>query len=87
MFAWKVAALMPWPVAAVVWGLSVATVLGGFFALFLTAVFTWKVAALMPLPVAAVWIMAADTVVDGFYGIFIHEEKYRLGNPHRYWFF
>uniref|UniRef100_A0A0E0L7U6 Uncharacterized protein n=1 Tax=Oryza punctata TaxID=4537 RepID=A0A0E0L7U6_ORYPU len=42
----------------------------------LTAVFTWKVAALMPLPVAAVaWIMAAATVVGGFYGFFIHEDK------------
>ncbi|KAL6606215.1 hypothetical protein ACP70R_041868 [Stipagrostis hirtigluma subsp. patula] len=33
-FAWKVAALMPWPVAAVVWGLAMATTIGGFFALF-----------------------------------------------------
>lgn len=37
MFAWKVAALMPWPVAAVVWGLAAATVVGGFVALFVRA--------------------------------------------------
>ena len=42
----------------------------------LTAVFTWKVAALMPLPLAAAaWIMAAATVVGGFYGFFIHDDK------------
>ncbi|XP_006656635.2 uncharacterized protein LOC102718464 [Oryza brachyantha] len=42
----------------------------------LTAAFTWKVAAVMPLPVAAVaWLMAAATVVGGFYGFFVHEEK------------
>ncbi|KAF0910770.1 hypothetical protein E2562_004748 [Oryza meyeriana var. granulata] len=34
MFAWKVAALMPPPVAAVVWGLAVATSIGGFLAFF-----------------------------------------------------
>uniref|UniRef100_A0A0E0FHV3 Uncharacterized protein n=1 Tax=Oryza nivara TaxID=4536 RepID=A0A0E0FHV3_ORYNI len=34
MFAWKVAALMPPPVAAVVWALAVATSLGGFLAFF-----------------------------------------------------
>ncbi|XP_006655786.2 uncharacterized protein LOC102702945 [Oryza brachyantha] len=34
MFAWKVAALMPAPVAAVVWALAVATSLGGFLAIF-----------------------------------------------------
>ncbi|XP_062234157.1 uncharacterized protein LOC133931320 [Phragmites australis] len=34
-FAWKVAAVMPSAVAgAVVWGLAVATTVGGFFALF-----------------------------------------------------
>jgi sterol desaturase/sphingolipid hydroxylase (fatty acid hydroxylase superfamily) len=27
MFVWKVAALMLWPVVAVVWGLSIVTVL------------------------------------------------------------
>uniref|UniRef100_A0A0D9WLT1 Uncharacterized protein n=1 Tax=Leersia perrieri TaxID=77586 RepID=A0A0D9WLT1_9ORYZ len=36
-FAWKVAAFMPPPVAAVVWGLAVATSLGGFVALFVYA--------------------------------------------------
>jgi hypothetical protein len=37
-FAWKVAGVMPSPVAAaVVWGLAVATTAGGFFALFLQA--------------------------------------------------
>ncbi|KAF0910774.1 hypothetical protein E2562_004752 [Oryza meyeriana var. granulata] len=42
----------------------------------LTAVFTWKVAALMPLPVAVMaWVMAAATVIGGFYGFFIHEDK------------
>ncbi|XP_006656636.1 uncharacterized protein LOC102718748 [Oryza brachyantha] len=42
----------------------------------LAAVFTWKVAAMMPLPVAAfTWVMAAATVVGGFYGFFIHEYK------------
>uniref|UniRef100_J3MB93 Uncharacterized protein n=1 Tax=Oryza brachyantha TaxID=4533 RepID=J3MB93_ORYBR len=34
MFAWKVAALMPVPVAAVVWALAVATSLGGFLTIF-----------------------------------------------------
>jgi hypothetical protein len=34
-FAWKVAAVMPSAVAAaVVWGLAIATTVGGFFALF-----------------------------------------------------
>ncbi|CAL5045898.1 unnamed protein product [Urochloa decumbens] len=34
-FAWKVAAVMPYAVAAtVVWGLAIATTVGGFFALF-----------------------------------------------------
>ncbi|KAJ1257971.1 hypothetical protein BS78_10G037600 [Paspalum vaginatum] len=34
-FAWKVAAVMPSAVAgAVVWGLAVATIVGGFFAIF-----------------------------------------------------
>jgi hypothetical protein len=34
-FAWKVAAVMPSAVAAaVVWGLAIATIVGGFFALF-----------------------------------------------------
>lgn len=34
-FAWKVAALMPPAVAVLVWGLAVATSVGGFYALFL----------------------------------------------------
>uniref|UniRef100_A0A0A8XST9 Uncharacterized protein n=1 Tax=Arundo donax TaxID=35708 RepID=A0A0A8XST9_ARUDO len=34
-FAWKVAAVMPSAIAgAVVWGLAIATTIGGFFALF-----------------------------------------------------
>jgi hypothetical protein len=38
-FAWKVAAVMPSPVAAaIVWGLAVATTAGGFFALFVPGV-------------------------------------------------
>lgn len=35
MFSWRVAPLMPWPVAAGVWFMAVSTVLGGFYALFL----------------------------------------------------
>ena len=38
----------------------------------LTAMFSWRVAALMPgLMAAAVWLMAACTVVGGFYALFI----------------
>ncbi|TVT97339.1 hypothetical protein EJB05_57407, partial [Eragrostis curvula] len=32
-FAWKVAALMPPAVAVLVWGLAMATIVGGYFAL------------------------------------------------------
>ncbi|CAL5045889.1 unnamed protein product [Urochloa decumbens] len=35
MFSWRVAALMPGLVAAAVWLMAVATVIGGFYALFL----------------------------------------------------
>ncbi|CAL5050956.1 unnamed protein product [Urochloa decumbens] len=35
MFAWRVAAVMPyWPAALVVWALAAATTVGGFIALF-----------------------------------------------------
>ncbi|EAZ30904.1 hypothetical protein OsJ_14981 [Oryza sativa Japonica Group] len=38
----------------------------------LTVVFSWRVSALMPWPVAAaVWLMAASTVVGGFYTLFL----------------
>ncbi|TVT97350.1 hypothetical protein EJB05_57418, partial [Eragrostis curvula] len=36
-FAWKVAALMPPAVAVLVWGLAIATVAGGYFALYVHA--------------------------------------------------
>ncbi|KAJ1691179.1 hypothetical protein LUZ63_015334 [Rhynchospora breviuscula] len=35
MFSYKVAALMPLPVAVVVWAMASATILGGFYAFFL----------------------------------------------------
>jgi FlaA1/EpsC-like NDP-sugar epimerase len=35
MFSYKVAALMPMPVAVIVWAMSAATILGGFYAFFL----------------------------------------------------
>jgi hypothetical protein len=35
MFSWRVAALMPWPVAAGVWLMAAATTLGGYYTLFL----------------------------------------------------
>ncbi|KAF8697626.1 hypothetical protein HU200_035814 [Digitaria exilis] len=35
MFSWRVAALVPWHVAAGVWLLGGSTVVGGFYALFL----------------------------------------------------
>ncbi|KAL6606622.1 hypothetical protein ACP70R_042275 [Stipagrostis hirtigluma subsp. patula] len=42
------------------------------FTTVLTAMFSWRVAALMPLPVAAgVWLMAASTVLGGFYALFL----------------
>ena len=42
----------------------------------LTAAFTWKIGALLPLPfAAAAWIMAAATVLGGFYAMFIAGEK------------
>ena len=31
MFAYKVAALMPWPVALVVWAMAAAMIIGGFY--------------------------------------------------------
>ncbi|KAL6606623.1 hypothetical protein ACP70R_042276 [Stipagrostis hirtigluma subsp. patula] len=38
----------------------------------LTAMFSWRVAALVPLPLAAgVWLMAASTVLGGFYALFL----------------
>ncbi|CAL5045927.1 unnamed protein product [Urochloa decumbens] len=38
----------------------------------LTAMFSWRVAALMPgLVAAAVWLMAASTVIGGFYALFL----------------
>ncbi|OEL14156.1 hypothetical protein BAE44_0024825 [Dichanthelium oligosanthes] len=42
----------------------------------LTAAFTWKIGAMLPLSLAiAVWIMAAATVLGGFYMLFLHGEK------------
>jgi Family of unknown function (DUF6490) len=35
MFSYKVAALMSWPVALVVWGMAAAVVFGGFYAFFM----------------------------------------------------
>ncbi|GJN00923.1 hypothetical protein PR202_ga18150 [Eleusine coracana subsp. coracana] len=35
MFSWRVAALLPWLVAAGVWFMAASTVLGGYYALFL----------------------------------------------------
>ncbi|TVU01005.1 hypothetical protein EJB05_53550, partial [Eragrostis curvula] len=35
IFSWRVAALMPWAVAAGIWFMAASTVLGGFYALFL----------------------------------------------------
>ncbi|KAG6535841.1 uncharacterized protein LOC122020670 [Zingiber officinale] len=35
MFSYKVAAVMPWPVAAILWGMNCATTMGGFYAFFL----------------------------------------------------
>lgn len=35
MFSYKVAALMPLPVAVIVWAMASATILGGFYAFFL----------------------------------------------------
>ncbi|KAL6606621.1 hypothetical protein ACP70R_042274 [Stipagrostis hirtigluma subsp. patula] len=38
----------------------------------LTAMFSWRVAALVLLPVAAgVWLMAASSVLGGFYALFL----------------
>ncbi|RLN11931.1 hypothetical protein C2845_PM09G03170 [Panicum miliaceum] len=42
----------------------------------LTAAFTWRIGALLPLGFAvAAWIMAAATVLGGFYMLFLHGEK------------
>lgn len=42
----------------------------------LTAAFTWKIGAMVPLGFAvAAWIMAAATVLGGFYMMFLHGEK------------
>ncbi|CAN6165127.1 unnamed protein product [Urochloa humidicola] len=42
----------------------------------LTAAFTWKIGAMLPLGFAiAAWIMAAATVLGGFYMLFLHDEK------------
>uniref|UniRef100_A0A0D9WLT5 Uncharacterized protein n=1 Tax=Leersia perrieri TaxID=77586 RepID=A0A0D9WLT5_9ORYZ len=39
----------------------------------LTTVFSLRVSAIMPWPVdAVVWLMAAATVLGGFYGMFLH---------------
>ncbi|CAL5045888.1 unnamed protein product [Urochloa decumbens] len=35
MFSWRVAAVMPWPVAAGVWLMGGSTIAGGFYTLFL----------------------------------------------------
>ncbi|KAJ3701394.1 hypothetical protein LUZ61_005099 [Rhynchospora tenuis] len=35
MFSYKVAAIMPWPVDLVVWGLGSSVVIGGFYVFFL----------------------------------------------------
>jgi hypothetical protein len=35
LFSWRVAALMPWAVAAAVWFMEATTVLGGYYTLFL----------------------------------------------------
>ncbi|CAN6191208.1 unnamed protein product [Urochloa humidicola] len=38
----------------------------------LTAMFSWRVAAIMPgFMAAAVWLMAASTVIGGFYALFL----------------
>ncbi|XP_064993890.1 uncharacterized protein LOC135630690 [Musa acuminata AAA Group] len=34
MFSYKVAAVMPWPVSVVVWGMAAAVAMGGFWAFF-----------------------------------------------------
>ncbi|KAJ8480240.1 hypothetical protein OPV22_023967 [Ensete ventricosum] len=34
-FGWRVAEMMPWALAAVVWGMSLSVALGGFYGLFL----------------------------------------------------
>ncbi|TKW19648.1 hypothetical protein SEVIR_4G034301v4 [Setaria viridis] len=42
----------------------------------LTAAFTWKIGAMLPLGFAvAAWVMAAATVIGGFYMLFLHGEK------------
>ncbi|RLM56030.1 hypothetical protein C2845_PM10G02610 [Panicum miliaceum] len=42
----------------------------------LTATFTWRIGEMMPLGFAvAAWIMAAATVLGGFYMLFLHGEK------------
>ncbi|CAL5045891.1 unnamed protein product [Urochloa decumbens] len=42
----------------------------------LTASFTWRIGAMLPLSFAiAAWIMAAATVLGGFYVLFLHDEK------------
>ncbi|CAN6172503.1 unnamed protein product [Urochloa humidicola] len=42
----------------------------------LTAAFTWKIGVMLPLGFAiAAWIMAAATVLGGFYMLFLHDEK------------
>ncbi|EEC74304.1 hypothetical protein OsI_09565 [Oryza sativa Indica Group] len=39
----------------------------------LIAVFSWRVSAVTPWPVdAIVWVMAASTVLGGFYTLFLH---------------
>ncbi|EHA8589021.1 hypothetical protein COCNU_scaffold007600G000100, partial [Cocos nucifera] len=35
MFSWKVAAIMPWAVKLIVWGMAATPTLGGFYALFI----------------------------------------------------
>ncbi|KAJ3701390.1 hypothetical protein LUZ61_005095 [Rhynchospora tenuis] len=35
MFSYKVALLMPWPVALIVWGMAGTVILGGFYAFFI----------------------------------------------------
>ena len=42
----------------------------------LTAAFTWRIGEMMPLGFAiAAWVMAAATVLGGFYMLFLHGDK------------
>ncbi|OEL38385.1 hypothetical protein BAE44_0000595, partial [Dichanthelium oligosanthes] len=48
----------------------------------LTAAFTWKIGALLPVSFAtATWIMAAATVLGGFYVLFVHYFRFDIKFP------